>query len=424
MADQVTNYKCPACTGPLHFGGGSGKMECDYCGSLFDVDEIENLYEKENELAVEAAKKAEQKDEWEFEGSDWVDEGMKLYNCHSCGAELVYEDTTAASSCPYCDNPTLVPGQFAGMLKPDYVVPFKYEKDAAVASLKSHYEGKVLLPNVFKEQNHIEEVKGVYVPFWLYDGNAEGDGVYEGKIVKSRREGDYNITTTKHYIVKRSGTMGFSKIPADASSKMPDDLMDSVEPYDYKEMKPFSKAYLTGYIADKYDVSAEDNTERAMKRAKESVKTALKSDLHQTYSEVKDKTVNVHVKQGKISYALMPVWLLNTKWEDNNYMFAMNGQTGKFVGNLPADKKKAVIIAILTFLLPMIIFAWMLDSILLGLLGGGLVAGITMFVLFSQLKSVEVAKEANAYISDGGMKFSIREDTYTHTTTEKQKVSK
>ncbi|MCI6866591.1 MAG: hypothetical protein MR871_01330, partial [Lachnospiraceae bacterium] len=49
--------------------------------------------------------------------------------------------------------------------------------------------------------------------------------------------------------------------------------------------------------------------------------------------------------QGKITYALLPVWVLNTMYKGKLYTFAMNGQTGKFVGNLPSDKGKAFGIA-------------------------------------------------------------------------------
>ena len=50
MAEQITNYKCPACTGPLHFVGASGKLECDYCGSSYSVEEIEAIVRGETEL--------------------------------------------------------------------------------------------------------------------------------------------------------------------------------------------------------------------------------------------------------------------------------------------------------------------------------------------------------------------------------------
>lgn len=163
MASQVTNYKCPACTGPLHFVGASGKLECDYCGAQYEVADIEKLYADKEAAAAAASEKAEAKAEanrqkmadmesqgWDTSGlsSDWGAEadGMKAYNCPSCGAELICDASTAATSCPYCGNPTVVPGQFSGALKPDFVLPFKLSKEDAVAALKNHYKGKPLLP--------------------------------------------------------------------------------------------------------------------------------------------------------------------------------------------------------------------------------------------------------------------------------------
>ena len=134
----------------------------------------------------------------------------------------------------------MVPGQFSGALKPDYVIPFKLSKDDAIAALKKHYKGKPFLPKAFTKGNHIQEIKGVYVPFWMFNGRAEGHVEFEGLISHVHTEGDYEVTTTEHYDVRRGGDIAFEKVPVDASSKMPDDHMDSIEPYNYKDLKPFS----------------------------------------------------------------------------------------------------------------------------------------------------------------------------------------
>ena len=245
MAEQITNYQCPACTGPLHYSESLGKLKCDYCGTEYEVAEIEAMYAKKEEKSVEAQKKAEKETEQKkqqqakaaeegWDTSDISDNwgkdaaGMKSYNCPSCGAELICDETTSATSCPYCGNNTIVPGQFSGALKPDYVLPFKLDKAAAVAALKKHYGGKKLLPKAFSNENHIEEVKGVYVPFWLYDGSAEVDVRCHGTKVSGYSTARENVTVTNHYDVRRAGTVRFERVPVDASSKMPDDHMDAL----------------------------------------------------------------------------------------------------------------------------------------------------------------------------------------------------
>ena len=378
MPSMVTNYKCPSCLGPLHFVGESGKLECEYCGSQFTVKEIEQLQAGAEASAQNAFAQAEAKEqerdsvqgdegEWDASGleENWGADaaGMRAYNCPSCGAELIYDQNTAATCCPYCGNPTVVPGQFSGTLKPDYILPFRLDKNAALDALKKHYGGKPFLPKSFMEQNHIEKIQGVYVPFWLFDGRAEAKAAYKCTRTRSYRQGDYEVTVTSHYNVRREGTIDFEKVPADASSRMPDNHMDSIEPYDFSGLTAFSTAYLPGFLADKYDVDAQECAKRADERCRRTALNALSGTV-MGYETVSAASENVRLRRGKVHYALLPVWMLSTRWNGQNFLFAMNGQTGKIVGDLPVDKGRywtrfavialpvaAAVAALLTFLL-------------------------------------------------------------------------
>ena len=234
MPTQVTNYQCPGCTGPLHFVGASGKLECEYCGASYDVAEIEALYAEKEEKAAAAQQAAEEKaaeqkkasadgGDWDTSGfsDDWGEEGahMKAYSCPSCGAELICDESTAATSCPYCGNPTVVPGQFSGELKPDFILPFKLSREDAIKALREHYKGKILLPKTFTNENHVQEIRGVYVPFWMFDGKAMGDARYEATRSHSYTSGDYEITKTEHFDIYRAGSVTFEKVPVDAPAK-------------------------------------------------------------------------------------------------------------------------------------------------------------------------------------------------------------
>ena len=351
MPTQVTNYQCPSCTGPLHFSGASGRLECEYCDASYDVAEIEALYAEKEKNAAAAKQTAKEGSAGQsvpsVDGSAWdtsdfcedwgaEGDGMRVYGCPSCGAQLICEESTAAASCPYCGNPTVVPGQFSGALRPDFIVPFKLSKEDAVKALKSHYKGKFFLPKSFTGENHVQEIRGIYVPFWMFDGEAEGDAHYEAARSRTYRSGDYEITETKHYDVYRAGTVTFEKVPVDASSKMPDGHMDSIEPYDYKELKPFSTAYLPGFLADKFDVTVEQSRQRADQRCEGTLASALRGTVKR-YDLCILRDSSVHLRRGKVHYALMPVWMLNTKWHGKDFTFAMNGQTGKLVGDLPVS---------------------------------------------------------------------------------------
>ena len=359
MPTQVTNYQCPACTGPLHYSAKSGKLACDYCGSSFDVAEIEALYARKEAEAAAAKQAADAKAEaaqaakaeaaeaaaasggWDTSdlSRDWGAEadGLRVYSCPSCGAELICDQSTAATACPYCGNPAIVPGQFSGALRPDYILPFRLSKDDAVQALRAHYKGKPFLPRSFTSANHIEQIQGVYVPFWLFDGGAEGAASYRASNTNVFETGDYEITETRHYHVVRAGSLAFEKIPVDASSKMPDDHMDSIEPFDYAQLRPFSTAYLPGYLADKYDVTIDDSRDRADTRCRETLAQAMR-DTVTGYGACVTEREDIALRRGKVHYALLPVWMLSTKWRGQDFLFAMNGQTGKLVGDLPTDR--------------------------------------------------------------------------------------
>lgn len=332
----LQEYKCPCCGGAINFDSSLQKMKCPYCDTEFEMDALAKFDE---------ALKDERPDDMKWEdaaGSEWSGEdlnGLRSYVCKSCGGEIVGDATTAATSCPYCGNPVVMMEQFSGNLKPDYVIPFKLDKKAAKAALQNHYKGKRLLPNIFKDQNHIDEIKGLYVPFWLFDADADANIRYKCTRVRTWSDSNYNYTETSYFAAQRAGSIGFEKVPVDGSERMPDDLMESIEPFDFRDAVNFQTAYLAGYIADKYDVDEKASITRANERIKQSTADAFMSTV-MGYATVTPEATNIALKNGSVKYALYPVWILNTNWNGQKYMFAMNGQTGKFVGDLPVDKGK------------------------------------------------------------------------------------
>ncbi len=333
--ETLQQYKCPCCGGTIEFNSAVGKMKCPYCDTEFEVETLASYDEQLKSASADDM-------QWETAaGGEWQQDevdALRVYTCNACGGEIVGDATTGATACPFCGNPTVIMGQFAGALKPDYVIPFKLDKNAAKEALKKHYGGKRLLPKVFAQENHIDEIKGIYVPVWLFDTDVDADIRYKATRVRAWSDSDYNYTETSFYSVTRGGSIGFERVPVDGSSKMEDALMESIEPYDFSEAVDFQTAYLSGFFADKYDVDAEQSIARANERIKRSTEDAFAATV-QGYTSVSAESSGIHLKNGVAKYALYPVWLLTTSWNGERYTFAMNGQTGKFVGDLPMDKK-------------------------------------------------------------------------------------
>ena len=332
----LQEFKCPSCDGAIEFDSTLQKMKCPYCDAEFEMDALQAYQDELNATPQENMT-------WDTSaGSEWTEgetEGLRVYTCNTCGGEIVADETTGASECPFCGNPVIMTGQFAGALKPDLVIPFKVDKKAAIAKLQEHYKGKLLLPKVFKDQNHIKEVKGLYVPVWLFDTDADAHVRYKATRTRTWSDSQYNYTETTHYAVTRAGGIGFENVPVDGSTKMDDTLMESIEPFNIADAVDFQTAYLSGYLADKYDVDAEASIDRANQRIKQSTEDAFRSTV-QGYTSVVPVSSTINLQNGRARYALYPVWILNTQWNGQKFTFGINGQTGKIAGDLPMDKGK------------------------------------------------------------------------------------
>ena len=330
----LQEFKCPCCDGAIEFDSNLQKMKCPYCDSEFEIETLQSYNAELNAQPQENMS-------WDTAaGQQWQPgetEGLRIYTCNTCGGEIVADDTTGATECPFCGNPVVMTGQFAGDLKPDLVIPFKVDKKAAIAALVNHYKGKRLLPKVFKDENHIKEVKGLYVPVWLFDTDADAYVRYKATRTRVWSDSQYNYTETSYFAVTRGGGIGFENVPVDGSTKMDDTLMESIEPFHIGDAVDFQTAYLSGFLADRYDVNSEQSIERANQRIKSSTEEAFASTV-QGYTSVIPVNSNIQLQNGQTRYALYPVWILNTQWNGQKFTFGINGQTGKIAGDLPMDK--------------------------------------------------------------------------------------
>ena len=384
--------KCPACGGGMVFDPTTGNLKCEYCGSAYTPEEVEAFWrEREQDAAAEGVK------------AEFAEGEMHSYSCSACGAELMADANTAVMRCPYCGNHTIAPAQFSGMLRPEYIIPFAHTKQQAEASYLSYYNKRFLLPNDFRTGNHVEEIQGVYVPFWMYDGRVSINGDYIAYDESTDENG--NTVKTARYSVQRQGYLDYEKIPVDASRRMEDDLMDSVEPYQMEGLKECAMSYLPGFLAERYDVPEEECKQRAHHRAEGSISEQTRATIK--HDGIEEKREAFGYQGEKTHYALLPVWLLVTRWQDKTYKFAMNGQTGKMVGDLPVSAPKMMAVLIPLF------FATMILTIILALFGdmgmggiiatallvAGLVTLITGGIMYSSMKPVKKAGSAGGYVT-------------------------
>lgn len=338
MSKSVDDVKCPSCRAPIKFNAKSQKFICDYCRSSFTIDSMKKKQREENKV----------------DDTNYVE-----YKCPDCGAKIIADDQTAATFCLYCGNTAILKNKLSGKFAPSKVMPFKKDKNDAIEAFISLRKGRPFMPSTFNSEKNIEKITGLYVPFWLFEIMNKGDITAKCKKIKNWVVGDTHYTKTSIYDVEKGGNFNYLRVPIDGSTRFNNDIMSTLEPFDYNELVDYDHAYLSGYLAERYDIEPEDVYDEVKERTIKSTEKYLESEISHYSStqiikkEIIDNRINTE-------YVLLPVWMVNVKYKNKYYLFAMNGQSGEFVGNIPIDKGKvvlwSVIIFVITFLLTVLIY--------------------------------------------------------------------
>ena len=419
--------KCPCCGGTLEFDNKTQMVVCPFCDSQFTTEDLKAY---SDDLASDKQDETAWDESRVQEYTDKEMKGMKIYSCDSCGGEIIVDETTSSTKCPYCGNNLVVSKQLSGDLRPNYVIPFKNDKETVQQDLKKFFRKKPLLPGSFSKENVIEEIKSLYVPFWIFDADVEGKVRFKGETTRTWSDSNYDYRETKYYSIIRGGGIAFDHVPVDGSSKMEDKLMESIEPYDFSQAEEFNIAYLAGIAADRYDVDKDVTFNRATQRFRDGTIQAFRDDIH-GYSNVTVQDSNIQLSNTKANYALYPVWILNTKWKDKNYRFAVNGQTGKVAGDLPVSVPKFILFYLLFFLaiggavfgIAFVISTEWLIGLIAGLIMGLVVATVILLAMRRANKPVRFQYGAANYVRPNSLFINNRKEIYLYRTVSKTRRS-
>ena len=301
-------FKCKNCGGNVVYEPSRGKMYCPHCESIDSEDTIQ---------------------------------GGTLTQCVNCGAPVNVQNYTSASRCEHCGSYIVFNERVEGVYEPHMLLPFRVNKDSAVAAMDKEFGKRAFTPSGFMSTKSLENMVGVYVPFWLYDYKAFYDFAGEGTRVKTWRSGNTEYTETSYYEVIRKMDVDFDKIPVDASYAMEDGVMDLMEPYNYQQLQGFEPKYMSGFYGEIYNQGAPELEGRAQVKARNASEELMQGSLKE-YSTMKPHRKDLNLQRDGVNYALMPVWQYNYRYKDKTYQFHVNGQTGKVIGITPVSKEKVL----------------------------------------------------------------------------------
>ena len=314
-------YQCPSCGAPLAFDAANQTWKCDFCQNEYTQSQLEKTQAHRQQNPAQ-----------ESRGNGDAYE----YACPNCGAKIVADDTTAATYCVFCHTPTILSERLSEQFKPQMVIPFTIDQENAKKAFLAWCKKKHFLPKGFTSPDQIEKMRGIYVPFWLFDCSAQGNLQAMATVVNSWTSGDYQYTRTKYFSVSRAGEMRYHCIPADGSSKMDDGTMCSLEPFNYQGLTNFDMSYLSGFLAERYDVDDRKVYPVIEQRVNQYTVDKLRSTIG-PYSSVTIQQSNTMIPSARATNTLLPVWILNYRHRDKTYAFYMNGQTGRITGYAPVS---------------------------------------------------------------------------------------
>lgn len=318
--------QCPGCGAPVRYDAKAGKIICASCGSAYDPGTIRLIAKLDIKDQGDAGDREEDKRE---------------IVCDSCGAVLVANENTSAAECAFCGSPALVTRRLIREFRPDKMIPFTVTKEEAKERFLEWAKKCKYAPKDFTSAEHVNKIKGLYVPFWLIDAkcHAIGDG-------SAFRVDTYNGTPIREmYSISRDVTFNVAKVPFDGSKAISDRLMEAIEPFDYGKLRDYSDSYIPGFYAERYDVNALEMADRIEARLTGYARQVAE-DINAEYETVDLKVGSSYVEEYSQLYALLPIWFLNYRYEGLNYSFAINGQTGEAAGDIPYSKSKMALAVI------------------------------------------------------------------------------
>ncbi len=371
---MLVHYKCENCGADMGFDSDSGTLHCSSCGAKNSIEDMaddgksQSKGESTYKIEEEDKKFAQEAFEQDYEDPSDADQPTdyktfqgdeaRQYQCNNCGAILITEAETTATTCNFCGAGVVLGDRLSGSLAPAKVIPFSISKEKAQEAFRKWCKKGLLTPNNFMTADRIKNITGIYVPFWLYDLNGRGEVQATCTRVNTYTRGDWIYTKTKYYNVFRKVDLNYLNLPCDASKKMDDKMMDKLEPYEYSNLKDFNMPYLAGYIAEKYDYDDQELLPRVKNRVNSYVDSYLRSTIS-GYTTVRYNRKTINIRKNNASYTLLPVWMICYDYKQMDHTFAMNGQTGKVVGKPPLSKGKMFtcfsIISLISFIIIQVI---------------------------------------------------------------------
>ncbi|MBS1303184.1 TFIIB-type zinc finger domain-containing protein [Loktanella sp. SALINAS62] len=339
-------FPCGTCGSDLRFDPGSGDLVCDHCGNHQDIGSraspFVTLSEQDFAAAVNAQLPAAEVEE------------TRVSQCPSCGAQVEFDADLHATECPFCATPVVTTTGTHRHIKPRGLLPFGLEESQARDAMKDWLGQLWFAPNGLQQYARKgRRMDGIYVPYWTFDAQTQsaysgqrGDDYYVNRtVMRDGKRQTVRVRKTRWSPARGRVARFFDDVLVLASTSLPKQYTDGLEPWDLSAMEPYQPDYLAGFRAEGYQVTLTDGFEQARVHMDAMILRDVKFDIGGDRQQVSD--VQTQVSDVTFKHILLPVWLAAYKYKGQTYRFVVNGRTGRVQGERPYSAWKIALATIL-----------------------------------------------------------------------------
>lgn len=327
---MILHYPCPNCGAEMTYDIKKGKLHCGHCSGEIALSSI---------IQQSTSRTAEGGTSTEINGK--ILAGAE-YHCPNCGGLMITKDKETSMICAYCGAPMILADRLTGKRRPVKLLPFQLDRQDAEKAFRKWCRNGRFAPKGFTSAENIQRLKGMYIPYWLFQFDARVDISAQATNVRIFRQGDYQVTETEFYDIQRAYKLQYKDIPLDASRQLEDGEMAKLEPFNFNELKTFDMPYLAGFDSSSYDFDDGELSPSAKDKVRKYARDYAQGAVS-GYSTVHLNGHTVNFEREEEAFIFVPIWFVDYNYHGKVYKFMMNGQNGRIAGTPPTSRGKMAV---------------------------------------------------------------------------------
>lgn len=348
--ENILQLPCPSCGNQLAYSAEKQNINCTHCGFVKALDSANDMV---REQCLKTATKAMQ---------SYTPKSIakKVIDCKACGAQLMIQDDTIATSCNFCGSKKVNEKSLdKNLIKPQGIIPFQVDKKTAETKFRDWIKEGWFKPNKLKTLANLGEIHGIYVPFWTYDTQTytrwSGQAGFHYYVTETYTNSDGETQSRQVQKTRweyRNGDFDkfFDDILVVASKGLPHKVITPIYPYQLEKVINYTNDLMIGWESEIYSLEVTDGYRIADKKIDEKVRDIAQKSLGGDTQ--KNLSLNTEKWDQTFKHIILPVWLCSYVYNNKTYQFAINGQTGKINGTKPTSWFK--IIGLVLFIIALI----------------------------------------------------------------------